>query len=127
MRTFAFYSAMLCGAVTAGCPPPSPASMAPCPSDRTVYTPADTARGVRPAHLKHLSSAPTASIAMMRILVTPEGNALPDSTKILAMVPSNSERSTREAAEQAEYTPATLNGCPVSFWLEFGYFVASNH
>jgi hypothetical protein len=57
---------------------------------------------------------------MMRILVTPRGTALRDSTKIVAIIPKDSERATRAAVEQAEYVPATFNGCAVSFWFEFG-------
>jgi hypothetical protein len=120
MRKMAWRLAMLHAATMAACAPPRPASLSRCADDVRIYDLADTLRGVRPARMKRLRSLVTATIVNMRILVTPRGTALPDSTKIVAIVPKDSERSARAAVEQAEYEPATFNGCAVSFWFEFG-------
>jgi hypothetical protein len=116
----AFYFAMLYGATMAACAPPRAAPFSRCADDVSIYALADTVRGVRPAQITRLRSPFPASIAIMRILVTPRGTVLRDSTKIVAIIPKDSERATRAAVEQAEYAPATFNGCAVSFWFEFG-------
>jgi len=121
MRRMAFCLAMLFGATMAACAHPRPAPLSTCAKDARIYALADTLRGVRPAKLKDLRSPFPASMAMMSILVTPRGTALRDSTKIVAVIPKDSERATRAAGEQAEYVPATFNGCAVSFWFEFGF------
>jgi hypothetical protein len=86
----------------------------------SIYSLADTMQGVRPAQMIRLRSPFPSSFAIMRILVTPRGMVLRDSTKIVSVVPKESERATRAAVEQAEYVPATFNGCTVSSWFEFG-------
>ncbi len=120
MRQMVFRLAMLHAAAMVACAPHRPAPLSTCADDLRIYALADTLRGVRPARMKRLRSPVTATIVNMRILVTPRGTTLPDSTKIMALVPTDSERSTRAAVEQAEYEPATFNGCAVSFWFEFG-------
>jgi hypothetical protein len=112
--------AMPFGATMAACAPPRPIPLSRCADDVSIYALSDTLRGVHPAQMTRLRSPFPASIAIMRILVTPRGTALRDSTKIVAIIPKDSERATRAAVERAEYVPATFNGCAVSFWFEFG-------
>src|SRR2546423_8236384 len=113
-------------ATVVACAPKRPDSVTPCNTDAYIYTLADTARGVRPAYLRHLRSPINSVFSSMQILVTVRGVALPESTKVAVVYPATAERGTRQSFEQAEYMPATLRGCAVDFWLEVGVMAVDN-
>src|SRR6267143_5742706 len=94
---------LLFAGVFVACAPRRPASVAKCGSDGHVYTLADTAHGVNPAHLQHLRSRlPASDWVKLQILVTAQGTALPESTRVESVDPKTAEAATRHVLEQAD-------------------------
>src|SRR2546426_11264254 len=88
-------------ATVVACAPKRPDSVTPCNTDAYIYTQADTARGVRPAYLRHLRSPINSVFSSMQILVTARGVALPESTKVAVGYPPTAGRGTPQGVGQA--------------------------
>lgn len=116
------YAALL---LLGACPPaPLPPTVPlppPCVGDSTIYSRADESRGVLGASPKALwlpEHTRDRGAVRVRLLVTPTGAVLRDSTHVTTSGSRELDAAVRAAAERTTFTPATRGTCAVSFWYE---------
>lgn len=100
---------------------PHPAALpTPCTGNGTIYSSSDSALLVHPPH-PHRLIVPSRSIrgsVTLRLLISPTGEVLRDSTRVLDSSGPEADQLAREAAEATSFTPAELGGCTVFFWFD---------
>jgi hypothetical protein len=103
-----------------GCRPHPVELPTPCTGNGTIYSSSDSALLVHPPHPRALI-IPSRSIpgsVTLRLLISPTGEVLRDSTRVLDSSGPEADKLAREAAEATFFKPAELGGCTVFFWFD---------
>lgn len=96
-------------------------AVAPCAGPVVIYAYGDTAHGVhapRPTHVILPKPSGDLGTAVVRLLVTPEGTVLGDSSRVIQTSNADWGREALAAAVQTTFKPATRDGCAVYFWYD---------